>query len=190
MSRWTTPCSWAWSSASAAWSPRSGRRAEERPAAGRAARRGGRRAAASRRGVAAVAPGRARRAGRRGRRCWAGRRRGPRRPARTGPRPADGQDERRPPRPVGAAGLVQAVELPQLADHLGEGPALDELHGVVVHAALAARPRRPARCAGGAGRPPPGPRSGTAGAAAGPAPRRTAAPSAPPGGRSETCPAS
>ena len=37
-----------------------------------------------------------------------------------------------------AAGWVQAVELPQLGDHLGQGSPVDELHGVVVHAPLAA----------------------------------------------------
>ena len=47
------------------------------------------------------------------------------------------------------------LEPPQLLDQRGQRLAVDKLHGVVVHAALAADRVVPARCWGDAGGPPP-----------------------------------
>ena len=126
MSRWTTPCWWACSSASAACDAQLGHRAEEGPAAGRAARRGGRRRAGGADAAAAARPGGGRSRGRRRDRLGRA----------SGPRPAVASVE--PARRGRRLAPLRPVEPPQLADHLGQGLALDELHGVVVHAALAA----------------------------------------------------
>ena len=109
--------------------PRSGHRAEEGPAAGRASPTRPRRGrAGGGLGGGAVDAGEAV-----GRPPASGR-------ARPAPSRPEASSLASRPRLVGrrSARRLQAVELPQLADHLGQALALDELHGVVVHAPLAA----------------------------------------------------
>ena len=134
MSRWRMPRAWAWSSASAACKAQAGDGADVGAVAGRGAR--------GRAAIGVGDGGPADLAGAAG--PW---------PSTTAVRPTGpGRAIGREPESSRAARAVvrsrpgpgrgrrpgQAVEPAELGDDLGEAAALDELHGVVVHAALGA----------------------------------------------------